>query len=154
MSANTIASPGATAGALSITVPPGPVDLGTYADAASARTIAGTLGTIRVDDTRGGSAATGWVATVTSTSFTPPAGPPIPPTAISYSTGPLAQIRGHAAHARHDATDLSTAAAVVTVTGASGDNAAVTSWTPSIAIIVPDTAVAGIYTATITHSVL
>src|ERR1700730_9224791 len=51
-------------GVLSITVPTGPVNLGTTAQTVSATNIVGILGPVQVNDARGGTV--GWVASVIS----------------------------------------------------------------------------------------
>ncbi|MET0324349.1 MAG: ice-binding family protein, partial [Ilumatobacteraceae bacterium] len=154
ISANTITTPGAAPGALSINVPTGVVDLGRYPNQPGGLTVGGPLGPVQVDDTRGGTATSGWTVTVSATAFTPASGPAIPATAISYSPGPIVQVRGNVVHTVDQPSDLTNATPVVTATGASGQNAAMTMWTPSIAVVVPASAVAGIYAATVTHSVL
>ncbi|MET0458755.1 MAG: ice-binding family protein, partial [Ilumatobacteraceae bacterium] len=85
ISANTITTPGAAPGALSINVPTGVVDLGRYPNQPGGLTVGGPLGPVQVDDTRGGTATSGWTVTVSATAFTPASGPAIPATAISYS---------------------------------------------------------------------
>ncbi|MET0460637.1 MAG: hypothetical protein ABW195_15410, partial [Ilumatobacteraceae bacterium] len=66
----------------------------------------------------------------------------------------IAQVRGHVTYTVGQPSGLATARPVVMATGASGQNAALTMWTPWITVIVPGAAVAGVYAATVTHSVL
>jgi ice-binding like protein/Big-like domain-containing protein len=149
LASNIITTPAATGGILAITVPAGPVNLGTFAYAATEHTISGLLGSVQVDDTRGGSAVTGWVVSVAATAFTPL----IAASSVSYSAGSITQIRGAANYTGYSPGDLSGAVPAVMYTGSSGDNAAATTWNPTIFVIVPGGAVAGVYTSTITHSV-
>ena len=60
-------------------------DLGTQANSVSAGTISGPLGQVQVTDARSAAAGSGWIASVISTAFTPPAGPAIPASNVSYS---------------------------------------------------------------------
>jgi hypothetical protein len=59
-----------TGGALGISAPVGPVNLGSAAASADAQTVTGSLGPVVVTDLRAGIA--GWVATAGSSSFTGP----------------------------------------------------------------------------------
>jgi hypothetical protein len=152
LSTNSIATPGLSGDTLSITVPAGPVDLGTYAHSADAITVSGQLGTVEVNDTRDGSPALGWVVTVSSTALTAPSAAAIPASAVSYSSGLIAQIRGSGTYTDDEPSNLTTAVPAVTATQIAGDNAEVT-WDPTLSIIVPAGAAGGTYTLTITHSV-
>ena len=152
LASNIVTTQAATGGTLAITVPAGPVDLGTFAHAASVHTISGSLGPVNVDDTRGASAVTGWVVSVSATDFTSPSGPSIAASSIGYSAGSITQIRGTATYTDSSPGDLSVASPAVSAT-ASGDNASAT-WNPTIFVIVPAGAVAGVYTSSITHSVV
>ena len=137
-------------GTLSITVPAG-ADLGTADPGATAN--AG-LGLVEVTDDRALAGAT-WTATVSSTNFTTGAGATaetIPAADTTYFINALASTTGTAIFTPTPVTILSGAAqAVVTTTNGNGDNSA--SWDPAVQVSVPATAVAGTYTATITHSV-
>ncbi|MDX6482894.1 MAG: hypothetical protein QOE95_665, partial [Gaiellaceae bacterium] len=81
--ATTPASFNLTAGGLSISAPTTSVSLGTQAVSNTSSTISGSLGVVTVSDQRGG--ATTWVASVTSTAFTPPSGPADPASNVSYA---------------------------------------------------------------------
>jgi hypothetical protein len=119
--------------------------------------VVGSLGTVTVTDLRS-LVDTGWTASVSSTAFTtggatsaetiPAADLAYDPTATLTTTfGTIASLVGTPlAHLS------STAVATVTASGADGDNQA--TWNPVITVSVPDTAVAGTYSGTITHSVL
>jgi hypothetical protein len=152
LSTNTITTPGLSGDTLSITVPAGSVDLGTYPYSTTAETISGQLGVVEVNDTRQGSPNTGWVATVSATAFTTPSAATIPASAVSYSAGPFTQVRGTGTYTDDDPTNLTVAVPAVTATQISGDDAEV-SWNPTISVIIPAGAAAGTYTTTITHSV-
>jgi hypothetical protein len=139
-----------TGGALSITVPAGTADLGTRADSVSGGAINGPLGQVQVNDARSAAAGSGWVATVISTAFTPPSGPAIAASAVGYTTGVITKV-GTATYTANDPVNLTGVAAAVTATGITGDNSA--TWNPTINVAVPGGMAAGVYSATITHSV-
>src|ERR1700730_14440704 len=80
-----------TGGALGISAPAGPVNLGSAAASADVQTVTGLLGLVAVTDLRAGIA--GWVATAGSTSFTLGAG--FPASAAAYTPG-SAVVVGHA----------------------------------------------------------
>jgi hypothetical protein len=140
-----------TAGALSITVPADAGNLGTLVNSVDGGVISGPLGVVQVDDARSAAAGAGWVASVISTAFTPPAGAAIAASAISYTAGTMAKI-GTATYTANNPANLTGVAPAVTATGITGDNRA--TWNPTINVAVPGGAVTGVYTATITHSVL
>ena len=139
-----------TGGALSITVPTNAGSLGSQRNAVGGETISGPLGQVQVSDARSAAAGSGWVATVISSAFTPPAGPAIAASAISYSAGTIAKL-GTATYVDNDPDNLTGVSAAVTATGVTGDNAA--TWNPTITVTVPGGMAAGTYAATITHSV-
>jgi uncharacterized repeat protein (TIGR01451 family) len=136
-------------GVLSISAPAN-ADLGTAAPGGSA---SAGLGVVAVTDDRAGLA--GWTATVTSTDFATGSGTPaetIPVRDVVYLINGFVSTTGSATFTRTPTTGLSTSAqAVVTATDVHGDNSA--SWNPVVRVSVPSGAVAGTYTATITHSV-
>jgi hypothetical protein len=140
-----------TGGALSITVPTDAGSLGSRANTVAGGTVSGPLGQVQVNDARSPAAGSGWVASVISTAFTPPSGPAIPASAVSYSAGSIVQV-GTATYVANDPTDLTAVGAAVTASGITGDNSA--TWTPTITVLVPGGAAANVYAATITHSVL
>jgi Ice-binding-like/WxL domain surface cell wall-binding len=154
LSTNGVTTPAGSGGALSITVPASAINLGTYAIPIGGETIASALGAVQVDDTRGGSSGAGWVVTVTATAFSTPSGPSLAASSISYSAGPIIQIQGAATITDNHPGDLTTAAPAVTAAGMSGDNAAATTWNPTISVTVPGGITAGVYTATITQTVV
>ena len=140
-----------TGGALAITVPTSPVSLGTRANTVGGGTISGVLGVVQVSDARSAAAGSGWVASVISTAFTPPAGPAIAAGAVSYTAGTITKV-GTAVYTANDPPDLTGVSPAVTATGITGDNSA--TWSPTISVLVPGGMAAGTYTATITHSVV
>jgi Ice-binding-like/Bacterial Ig-like domain len=154
LSANAVNTPATLAGALSITVPASAINLGTYAIPTGGETITSRLGTVQVDDTRGGSSGAGWVVTITATAFTMPSGPSLAASSVSYSAGPIIQIQGTATITDDHPGDLTAGAPAVTATGMSGENAAATIWNPTISVTVPGGIAAGVYTATITQTVV
>ncbi len=139
-----------TGGALSITLPTSTANLGSRANTVGGGTISGALGTVQVSDARSAAAGSGWGATVISTAFTPPAGPAIAASAVSYDAGAITKV-GTATYTANNPADLTGVAPAVTATGITGDNSA--TWNPTISVVVPGGMAAGVYAATITHSV-
>lgn len=140
-----------TGGALTITVPADAGSLGSRANSVGGGTITGALGEVQVNDARSAVAGSGWVVSVISTAFTPPSGPAIAASAVSYSAGSITKV-GTATYTANDPGDLTGVAPAVTATGITGDNSA--TWTPTITVAVPGGMAANVYSATITHSVL
>lgn len=139
-----------TGGALSITVPTNAGSLGSQRNAVGGETISGSLGQVQVSDARSAAAGSGWVATVISSAFTPPAGPAIAASAISYAAGTVTKV-GTATYVDNDPSNLTAVSSAVTASGITGDNSA--TWSPTITVSVPGGMAAGTYSATITHSV-
>jgi hypothetical protein len=136
-----------TGGALTISAPAEPVDLGSAAGSISTQTISGPLGPVVVTDDRAD--VLGWVTTAASTDFLGRVG--IPATAVTYTPG-TAFVTGQATVTPTTVTGMTAGGdAVQTATAVNGVNTA--TWTPSIAVLIPAGAVAGTYSATITHSV-
>ena len=140
-----------TGGALEITVPTGPVSLGTLADTVAGGTINGQLGEVQVNDARSAAAGSGWVASVISTALTPPSGPTIGAALVGYTAGTITKV-GTATYQQNDPADLTGVSPAVTATGITGNNSA--TWNPTINVAVPGGTAAGVYTGTITHSVV
>jgi hypothetical protein len=138
---------------LAITAPADAGNLGTRVNSVGGGTISGALGQVQVTDARSAAAGSGWVASVISTAFTPPApvGPAIAASAVAYAAGPITKV-GTATYTANDPGNLSGASVAVTATGITGDNSA--TWNPTITVTVPGGAGAGVYSATITHSVV
>jgi hypothetical protein len=136
-------------GSLSITVPTGAGNLGSAVNTVSGEVIAGPLGQVQVNDARSAAAGSGWVASVIASAFTPPAGPAIAASAVSYTAGTITKV-GTATYTANDPGNLTGVAAVVTATGITGDNSA--TWNPTINVAVPGGMAAAVYSATITHS--
>jgi len=138
-------------GVLSITVPTDAGNLGTRANSVGGGTISGPLGPVQVSDARSAAAGSGWVASVISTAFPPPAGPTIAASAVGYTAGTITKV-GTATYTANDPGNLTGVAPAVTATGITGDNSA--TWNPTIDVAVPGGMAAGVYSATITHSVV
>lgn len=138
-------------GALSITVTPAAGNLGTATNTVGGETISGPLGPVQVLDARNAIAGSGWVASVISTAFTPLSGPAIPASAVGYTAGTITKV-GTATFTANDPGNLTGLAPAVTATGITGDNSA--TWNPMINVAVPGGMAAGVYSATITHSVV
>jgi hypothetical protein len=139
------------AGVLAITVPVSAGNLGTRANTVADGVISGPLGVVQVNDARSAAAGSGWVMSVISTAFTPPAGPAIPASAVGYSAGVVTKV-GTATYAANNPSNMTGVAPAVTATGITGDNSA--TWNPTINVAVPGGMAANIYSAIITHSVL
>jgi hypothetical protein len=137
-------------GSLSISVPPDAGNLGSRTNTVAGGTISGSLGQVQVNDARSAAAGSGWVVSVISTAFTPLAGPAIAASAVGYAAGPITKV-GTATYTASDPTDLTGVVVAVTATGITGDNSA--TWNPTINVAVPGGMAAGVYSATITHSV-
>jgi hypothetical protein len=138
-------------GALQITVPADAGSLGSRTNTVEGGTISGSLGAVQVNDARSAVAGSGWIASVISTAFTPPAGPAIPASAVSYTVGTITKV-GTATYVANDPGNLTGVAPAVTATGITGDNSA--TWNPTINVAVPGGMASGVYSATITHSVV
>jgi hypothetical protein len=136
---------------LAITVPTDAGNLGTRANTVLSGTISGPLGQVQVSDARSAAAGSSWVASVISTAFTPPAGPAIAASAVSYTAGTITKV-GTATYVANDPPNLTGVSPAVTATGITGDNSA--TWSPTITVAVPGGTAAGVYSATITHSVV
>jgi hypothetical protein len=119
-------------------------------DTVAAGTISGALGQVQVNDARSAVAGSGWVVTVIATAFTPPGGPAIPASAVSYSAGAIVKV-GTATYLANNPGNLTGVVAAVTASGITGDNSA--TWNPTITVAIPGGTIAGVYSATITHSV-
>jgi hypothetical protein len=138
-------------GFLGITVPTDAGNLGTWTNTVGGGSVSGPLGQVQVSDARSAAAGSGWVASAISTAFTPPTGPAIAASAVSYAAGPITKV-GTATFTANDPSALTGVAPVVTATGITGDNSA--TWNPTISVAVPGGTAAGVYSATITHSVV
>jgi hypothetical protein len=138
-------------GTLGISVPAAAGNLGTLVNTVAGGTVAGPLGVVKVSDARSAAAGSGWVASVISSAFTPPSGPALAASAVSYSAGTITKV-GTATYTPNDPGNLTGVSAAVTATGITGDNSA--TWNPTITVAVPGGTIAGVYAATITHSVL
>jgi hypothetical protein len=135
-------------GTLTISAPAGPVSLGTATPSPLAQPIQGSLGNVTVSDSRGN--ILGWVTTALSSNFVSGALTAVPATAVSYGLS-VANVSGTAVVAGTAAVGLAAAKTVETATGVLGAHTA--TWDPQITILVPGSAQAGLYTATLTHSV-
>jgi hypothetical protein len=141
-------SVGITAGPLSV-VAPADAFLGTVSPGGIIET---SLGTVEVTDGRGVGA--NWVASVSSTGLITGSGSPaetIPATAVGYDISGLSSTAGSTGVTHIAEASLSASPQlVVSATSASGKS--VVSWDPTIQVVVPPDAVAGVYTVTITYS--
>jgi hypothetical protein len=138
------------AGALTITAPSTAV----LGSGAPGTTIGPTaLGTVTVTDSRALLVAT-WTATVSSTTFVTggaSAAETIPASDATYTTGIVTPTGVIVATPIPTVTLSGTAQTVVAGTVGVGNNSA--TWHPTVAIAVPASAVTGLYTGTISHSV-
>ena len=149
--ADTTATVTVTGGFLTITAPTTAGNLGTRGNSVGGGTISGPLGQVQVEDARGAAAGSGWVASVISSAFTPPAGPAIAASAVSYNAGVVTKV-GTATYTANNPSNLTGVSPAVTATGITGDNSA--TWNPTITVNVGGGMAAGVYSATITHSVV
>ena len=136
---------------MGITVPSVSADLGTRPNTVLGGVISGALGEVQVNDARSAIAGSGWVASAISTAFTPPTGTAIAASAVGYTAGTITKV-GTATYTANNPAALTGVIAVVTATGITGDNSA--TWNPMINVAVPGSLAAGVYSATITHSVV
>ena len=136
-------------GTLTITVPAN-ANLGS---AAPGGNLSASLGNVQVSDNRGFGA--NWTATVSGTNFTTGTATPaetVPVNDAFYNISGLSQSSGPATFTHTAVTDLNAnPQVVVSATSVAGNTAA--AWNPLIQLAIPSAAVAGPYTATITHSV-
>jgi hypothetical protein len=138
-------------GTLSMSVPTDAGNLGSQSNSVGGEIISGPLGQVEVSDARNAAAGSGWVASVISTAFTSTAGGAIPAGDVSYSAGAITQV-GTATYTDDDPPDLTGVSPAVTATGITGDNSA--AWNPTLTVAVPGGMAAGVYSGTITQSVL
>lgn len=143
-----------TGSALSISAP-STKDLG---GGAAGGKITAALGTVTVDDQRAALDAH-WTATAVASSFTTGGGSAaetVPATAVTYWSGAATATTGLGVPAPGQllaagAVAIDSAKTAFSYPVASGNNSV--SWSPTVVINVPATAVAGAYAGTITHSV-
>jgi hypothetical protein len=138
-----------TGGALSITVPGGPVSLGTVATSAGSQVVSANLGIVTVTDDRGGT--DGWIVTAVADDFTGPQSISVSEPGLSSYTTPGASIVGVANVGATSLDALYPPAAVQVATGVDGINSA--TWNPTISLTIPADALAGNYSSSVTHSV-
>jgi hypothetical protein len=139
-----------TAGALEISAP-ATANLGSAVATAAGHVYSAQVGEIVVTDNRAAAAGAGWIASAISTALTPTAGPAIAATYIAYSAGTVVTT-GTVTTVDNDPSTIFGVSPVVTATAITGSNTA--TWNPTLSITIGGTFVAGVYTGTITHSVL
>lgn len=113
----------------------------------------GKLGPVTVTDNRGAPVAT-WTVSVSSTDFTTgdePAAGVVPASAVAYVAGVPTLTGATAAFVPAASPSLNATPAPIGVGTAVGSNTA--QWNPALTFSIPQSAVAGTYTGTITHSV-
>jgi hypothetical protein len=115
--------------------------------APGAASVSGSLGPVVVSDTRGSTA--GWVMSAASTTFVDGAG--TVSTGVSYDSGEATASTGTVTPTTTGATSITTGAPVAEGTLASGNNTA--SYTPTLTVSLPASALAGTYSGTVTTSV-
>ncbi|HVE46647.1 MAG TPA: hypothetical protein VNA57_07870 [Acidimicrobiales bacterium] len=118
------------------------------ASGVAANTITGTLGTVAVNDARGGTA--GWVTSAASTTFTG-AGLSVSD-GVAYTNGTVTETGTNTVAAVTSKALTTTATAVATATAVSGNNTA--SWNPTLDVSMPAGALAGAYSGTVTTSLV
>lgn len=147
----------ASAAGLTISVPSGPVDLGSRGPGGG--TIIHSLGSVTVTTSTVLSQDAGWVATVSATSFKTGGGTSpetVPASSIAYMSGPGVPIGLVGTCTAGQPSSPVSLASAVTAFSCTGTAVAGTSltWNPQITITVGASNVAGKYTGTITHSVV
>ncbi|MFD9820190.1 WxL domain-containing protein [Streptomyces violascens] len=138
-----------SSGMLAITVPAGPVNLGSVTASALPQTVRNQLGDVSVTDGRGGTL--GWTATARGVDFAGPTNISVSACGSSGYTTPSAKTTGTATVEARNLTALAPTGVVQVATGVSGVNTA--TWNPTISVTIPGSAPAGTYKSTITHSV-
>ena len=140
-----------TGGAMSITVPPTTVNLGSSA----ASSLTGQLGIVTVNDDRG-LLNGGWTADTVSSSHFTTGGQTTAETVAAYWSGAATATSGVGTLLGSQLTSglaVVVNAAQTAFTGGSlvGNNSA--SWNPTLIVTIPAAAVVGTYTGTVTHTV-
>ena len=138
---------------LSVSVP-GSANLSTSGATAigGSSSLAGSLGTVTVNDNRGALAAT-WTASVASTDFTTGSGSAnekVTKANVAYTPGVVSNT-GVGVGVGTPAANLSSSASVVTAAGVTG--AQQSSWNPTVTVTISSDKVAGTYSGTLTPSV-
>ncbi|MFE9656512.1 hypothetical protein [Micromonospora sp. NPDC006431] len=151
---------GAQSARLTVAPPPGGLSITVPATAAigsggPGATLSSSIGAVTVTDQRGLSSAA-WTATVSITDFTGSSGFTVAKGNASYWSGPATATTGSGTFIPGQPTAAQAQPLGQTLTafrlqGGSGANSA--TWRPTLVIAVPLSAVAGTYTATLTHSV-
>jgi len=115
--------------------------------APGAASVSGSLGAVGVSDTRGSTA--GWVVSAASTTFVD--GATSISTGVSYNAGAATATTGIITAGTDGATDIAAVAPVADGTAASGNNTA--SFSPTLTVTLPASALAGDYQGTVTTSI-
>lgn len=115
--------------------------------APGAASVSGSLGPVSVSDTRGSTA--GWVMSAASSTFVDGAGSVS--SDVSYNSGAATTSTGIVNPTSTGATSITAVTAVAAGTEASGNNTA--SYTPTLTVSLPASALAGDYEGTVTTSV-
>ena len=139
-----------TGGALEISAP-ATAELGSATAVAAGQVFSAQIGQLVVTDNRAAAAGAGWVASAISTALTPTAGPAIAANLIDYTASTITTT-GTVTTADNDPSGIVGVSPVVTATAITGSNTA--RWNPTLNIHIAGSFVAGVYTGTITHSVL
>ncbi len=121
-------------------------------------TLQGTIGPVTVTDLRG-TLLGSWTAQVSSTDFTTGGGTAnetIPKADAAYASGPATSTSGIGTFVPGQLTvllaqPLTTQITAFTATALVGNNTV--TWNPTLRVTIPNSAVAGTYTGTVTHSV-
>jgi hypothetical protein len=151
--ADTTATFTITGGSLAISVPASTVALNTVSTGASSAS--GQLGPVTVTDTRGALLAT-WTTTFSSTIFSTgaSASETVALANITYASGLATATTGVGAFVPIVATAMTAAPAGRTVSWAAGIGNTSATWNPTLAFSLLSSQVAGVYTGTVTHSVV
>ncbi|MER7756416.1 hypothetical protein [Kitasatospora sp. NPDC097643] len=157
-----VAAPGDTTvtfsvsgGSLAVSVPSGPVGLGS---GLPGNPVSGQLGNVTVTDARALLTAS-WTASVISGNFTTggaTSAETVPASAVSYWSGTATSTTGTGTFVPGQASvgqaqTLNVSRTAYSLTAGVGNNSA--TWNPTLIVAIPSGAVNGSYTGTVTHSV-
>jgi len=146
--ADTIVTFTVTGGAMNISAPAGPVNVGSGPPGTN---FGAGMGTVTVSDLRGNDPSS-WTATVTASAFTAALTgvPAIPASAMTYTPGGAAT-NGNGTLVAGATGTLANSRVAYSYSGGTGSST--TTWSPDLHVDVPATATATNYTGEVTHSV-
>lgn len=135
-------------GSLSITAP---ANASLASAPVSASTVSGSLGPVKVTDTR--TLGLGWTAKVSSTSFGGAGLPVIQNSAVTYISGLATNTTGVVTPIPGDPLGATLEAQKTAFAGSVGTLGGTITWNPTVRVTLPANVLTGSYSGTITHSV-